>query len=1106
MRILVFFIFMLGCTISGEAQSYFPIKVNKKWGLMKANGSIFLPASYDAIGEFQRFGYAIIQRNGKVGLLNQAGKEIIAPYYDDLQVLDSNLIAVMDQAAWQVINLAGEIILAKGYERARVWEGGFISFRKNRRWGLANQAGNIICPTVYDGMELLHLGFFKTRKGDQYGLIDVQGKEILPCAYEAIEYDQEQLFFFKKEKYWGAVNAKGKLLIKAQFNSFQRLSKDFLQLFRKKKKYLYGTRAGRVLTKGEFDHFYNFSPAGVLCKKNRKLGLLNSDGRLCLPVEYDEIQDCGAGFFRVRKEGQWGVVNAQHEFVIPSTYDYIAPVNHQLCMVKKEAHFGLLNFAGDVLVPVAYDRIVFEDQRVKAYQGERLQVFYFDEKGDLRKEQDLQNHFSIRIAGTASTRTSFVADTTPVMKKFEWFYAPQSDKWGLRRLDNGVVQIKPSFDQVIPMPAYGLTIVGIEKLNAIDFDRTTFRFEMVYGVVNHEIGKLVTKVNLLDIRLTDFEKGHPTARIIFETGRHGLMTRHPIGKIVQKDFAYIGAFKDGLARMSIRGKLAGSLNAKQYGLEKLEDYLNEILSANYRVDYTLHDRFFARDAKLTCVDCSFGYLDTSGKIIIPTEYRFARDFVNEIGIVAQAGKWGVRGKQNETILPCTYDGISFLENTKQQILKLDQQHKRYGLLDTLGNMRIKLLYDEIDQFSENLLAVKKQGLWGFVDQRGKLIVPCQYRAVRAFQEGFAAVKKSNKWGVIDRTGRIWIDFEYTRIGDMQEGLIWAQLPGKVRYFDTQGNVIIRRDFERATNFSGGVARVYQDGKYGLIDSQGAFVLRPKYSHIAPFNTQGLAVVRYGKERIRYGLINREGELVTRRDFKKIRGFKEGLAAVKYRDGYGFINEQGDLVIPPIYTRVSDFSEGRATVQRKGKCGYIDQMGEEVIRLDFSKCLDFTDGKAVVYKGYRKGGIIDRNGAYIIEPEVNRLLEFSDGRGLVRNPNYQFYYITDEAKQHQATTYQQAGKFQHGVAAVQMNNRWGIINQKGITIVPPKFDEIAIFQNGYAKVAMKQFSGLSNLRGEIIVPTNFEYISYAGEGLFRVEQGDKMGYFDFNGKWVWSLQQ
>lgn len=38
----------------------------------------------------------VMQRAGRVGLLNQSGEEIVAPKFDDLKVLDSTLIAVMD--------------------------------------------------------------------------------------------------------------------------------------------------------------------------------------------------------------------------------------------------------------------------------------------------------------------------------------------------------------------------------------------------------------------------------------------------------------------------------------------------------------------------------------------------------------------------------------------------------------------------------------------------------------------------------------------------------------------------------------------------------------------------------------------------------------------------------------------------------------------------------------------------------------------------------------------------------------------------------------------------------------------------------------------------
>jgi len=61
------------------------------------------------------------------------------------------------------------------------------------------------------------------------------------------------------------------------------------------------------------------------------------------------------------------------------------------------------------------------------------------------------------------------------------------------------------------------------------------------------------------------------------------------------------------------------------------------------------------------------------------------------------------------------------------------------------------------------------------------------------------------------------------------------------------------------------------------------------------------------------------------------------------------------------------------------------------------------------------------------------------------------------------------------------------------------------QSKWAKVRINGFSGLTNSKGELIVLPEFEFISYVGEGLFRVEQGDKIGYFDSMGEWIWQLQ-
>ena len=48
------------------AQQYFPVKVNQRWGLIDKTGKIAVKPTYDAIGEFYKYGYAVTQKDGKV--------------------------------------------------------------------------------------------------------------------------------------------------------------------------------------------------------------------------------------------------------------------------------------------------------------------------------------------------------------------------------------------------------------------------------------------------------------------------------------------------------------------------------------------------------------------------------------------------------------------------------------------------------------------------------------------------------------------------------------------------------------------------------------------------------------------------------------------------------------------------------------------------------------------------------------------------------------------------------------------------------------------------------------------------------------------------------
>ena len=1073
---------------------------------MDQAGRLFIEPSYDAIGEFKSFGYAVMQSGGKVGVIDNSGVVVVPALYEDVKILDELLFAVMDNAEWMVINKTGDIILEKGYEQIKLLDHAFIIYKKDRKWGAANYAGQKIGQAIYDEFTLLDGRYLGTSLDGFYGIMNEDGLEILAPEYAQVEVFSDDLFLFRKGKLWGGVGAQGEQLFNSVFNRYQKVSDSFLMLTQKSKVFLFSLARKGIVGNEGFDKFQSFDEDRVLGLRKGKLALIDASGNILLSPQYDEIQSFSGDIFRVKNKNKWGLVRPGDEFVIDYKFDYIAPLQGRpVSLVKLGQFTGLINQRGEELTSFDFGRIVLEENLAKAYKGKELSMFHFDEDGNLEEASQFKKHLKINFGKRRNLRNNIGAlDEGNLLDDFEWFYDGESGKWGLRRLDNGEIQIKPAFDEINIHRNLGFTVVGIEKLGRYNIGRTEYGFEMVYGLVNNEKGLLIRMVDMWDIKFSDFNAGSNVARCMFENGRMGLINR--IGKVVLKDYAYIGEFHHGLARMSAKGRLGAELKKTPYSLGKVLHFTNQLMSKHYMSDYTLYDRAIRQDGLLTCDDCEWGYVDTAGVIITPSNYNFARNYKNKVGIVeSKKGKWGMLATDGKELLACDYDGVEFLERTGNEILRIHKNQEKYGLIDTLGQVTVNLKYDEIGAFKDDRLAVKKSGLWGFVDPAGREVITCQFRRVNNFMDGVAVVKRGTKWGAIDKHGQVLIDFKYSRLGNFQNGLALVHTNKGVGFMDVEERMRIEPAFQKAFDFQDGVARVVEKGRYKLIHPSGKYVNGSTFGQIFDFDEAGLAIVRFTGTKVRYGIINRAGEVVTKQKYNRIEAYQEDLARVRFKGKYGFIDRAGNVVVPAIYSQANSFSEGRAAVMKDGYWGFVDAKGNEVIELEYTRVLDFDKGKAVVYNGYKKGGIIDLDGNYIIEPGVNRLLDFSEGRGLVRDESYRFYYIT-EGMDWEDSFYQQASEFQHGVAVVQLNGRWGIINKKGIEIIPPKYDKIEAFKDGYAKVRIKQFTGLTNTKGELIVRPDYEYISYAGSGLFRVEQGDKIGYFDSGGNWIWRLSE
>jgi hypothetical protein len=300
----------------------------------------------------------------------------------------------------------------------------------------------------------------------------------------------------------------------------------------------------------------------------------------------------------------------------------------------------------------------------------------------------------------------------------------------------------------------------------------------------------------------------------------------------------------------------------------------------------------------------YGYLNTTGRVIIPPLFDGARAFSDGVAIVSIGGRLAILNPSGK-----------------------------------VNDLQVKLegKYDTIFDFSDGLARFRIGGSkWAASD-----------------------MVYGGKVGYISKVGKVVINAELPEEAhDFKEGLALVRVNGKFGYIDKSGKYAIAPQFDYAYDFSEGLAVVNHGlsqrshGKNGYIDKSGRWVIPPQYDGASYFS-EGLAAV---KVEAKWGYIDRTGRIVIAPQYDTAKEFSEGLGAVEvivFRAGYsisdnwGFINRTGEWVIKPLFSDAHDFSDGLANV-RLGTAGwaYVDKAGKVILEQEWLGLVgDFCNGVA-----------------------------------------------------------------------------------------------------------------------------------------------------------------
>jgi len=159
---------------------------------------------------------------------------------------------------------------------------------------------------------------------------------------------------------------------------------------------------------------------------------------------------------------------------------------------------------------------------------------------------------------------------------------------------------------------------------------------------------------------------------------------------------------------------------------------------------------FSEEIASVCGDgppLRYGFMDTSGKIVVPLQYDYAGKFCEGLASVEIDEKWGFIDKTGKVVIPFEYqwawdysEGLAVVEG---------QEGRKY--IDKTGKDAFPYTFGLTFPFSNGFAQVMSEdGVWNLIDKTGRLLLPLENEYTRMwYADGLVVVEENGKWGILE---------------------------------------------------------------------------------------------------------------------------------------------------------------------------------------------------------------------------------------------------------------------------------------------------------------------------------------------------------------------
>ncbi len=287
----------------------------KKFGYIFSDGKIFKSAEYNYASDFNG-NYANIIKDSIPGLIFRNGKVKYFPEYDITYWNEDKLGLAIKKNKYGFINTKGKIIVPIIYDDGFPFYEGYASLKKGNKWFYINKKGN----------EIQSLKDFKTSYKpiiNNLALVSDTGKN-------------KQ----KKGQLTSITTGLTEYLNKVEGSEYPENLKDL--------------KRHKTLIFSDYDEISGFFEDGLMkVSKNRKVGFVDKNNQIIIPLIYDNAKEISENKIIVKKEGLWGAIDTQNNIIIPIEYGFLSNFHENFAFFSKEINskeIGYINSSNKIII------------------------------------------------------------------------------------------------------------------------------------------------------------------------------------------------------------------------------------------------------------------------------------------------------------------------------------------------------------------------------------------------------------------------------------------------------------------------------------------------------------------------------------------------------------------------------------------------------------------------------------------------------------------------------------------------------------------------------------------------------------------------------------